>query len=176
MVPVEENPRIGGDMAALRCITAGWLASAALVAAAAAHAEDSAPKPAVGAVRPQEGRISFANEGGIRDWQADGDRGIWVQDNHKRWYYGRFMSRCTGLQFVHAVRFKTGATGELDRFGAVRARDTGSCTFTSFTVSEGPPKKEKKAAGKHPQPAPQASAPAAAAPETAPAALAAPPR
>lgn len=162
-------------MASLRCIAAGWLASAALLAAAAAHAGESAAKPAAGANKPQEGRISFANEGGIRDWQADGDRGIWVQDNHKRWYYGRFMSTCTGLQFVHAVRFKTGATGELDRFGAVRARDTGHCTFTSFTVSDGPPKKAKKAAGTVTPSAPPATAPATAAPETAPATPAPPP-
>ncbi|MCC7461827.1 MAG: hypothetical protein IT480_05110 [Gammaproteobacteria bacterium] len=158
-------------MARLHCNPAGWLASAALVIAGAVCATEPAAssdgtaapdtaKPALAANRPQEARIAFANEGGIRDWQADGERGIWVQDNHRRWYYGRFMSACTGLQFVHAVRFKTGAAGELDRFGAVRARDTGNCTFTSFTVSEGPPRKDRKGAGKGTAPTPAPTAPA----------------
>lgn len=132
-------------MARLRATAAGCLAAATLLAAATAGAADPAPKAAAG--KPQEASIPFANEGGIRDWQADGDRGIWVQDNHRRWYYGKFMSPCTGLHFVYAVRFRTGPAGELDRFGAVRARDTGNCTFTSFTASEGPPKKDRKPAG-----------------------------
>ena len=129
-------------MAHLRNTTVGCLAAAALAAAAVAGSAEPAPKAAT--AKPQEASIPFANEGGIRDWQADGDRGIWVQDNHRRWYYGRFMAPCTGLQFVYAVRFKTGPAGELDRFGAVRARDTGNCTFASFTASDGPPKKAKK--------------------------------
>jgi hypothetical protein len=146
--------RIGGDMPSLRDIATVCLATAALAVAAAAGGEETAPKAAATPGKPREARISFANEGGIRDWQADGDRGIWVQDNHKRWYYGKFMAPCTGLQFVYAVRFKTGAAGELDRFGAVRARDTGNCTFTSFTESDGPPRKAKKGAGQAPGPAP----------------------
>ena len=141
-------------MSTLRTIATLCLATAALGLATAASGEEPAPKAAATPAKPREARISFANEGGIRDWQADGDRGIWVQDNHRHWYYGKFMSPCTGLQFVYAVRFKTGAAGELDRFGAVRARDTGNCTFTSFTESEGPPKKPKKGAGQEAQPAP----------------------
>lgn len=154
------------DIAALS-LAAGALAASALMAsapAAAASGEEAAQKPAAAAAKPREARISFANEGGIRDWQADGDRGIWVQDNHRRWYYGKFMSPCTGLQFVYAVRFKTGAAGELDRFGAVRARDTGNCTFTSFTESEGPPKKANKGAAKGAGSAPASAAPASTAP------------
>ena len=156
-------------MASSRYIPAACTAAAILMIAGMAHGEDAAPKPA--AAKPKEARIAFANEGGIRDWQADGDRGIWVQDNHKHWYYGKFMSPCTGLQFVYAVRFRTGAAGELDRFGAVRARDTGNCTFTSFTESEAPPRK----AGKKPADKPGAKAPEAAPAPAAPAPQATPP-
>jgi hypothetical protein len=150
-------------MASLRYSTAAFLAAVALGATAVVNGAETAPAAAAGAAKPQEASIPFANEGGIRDWQADGVRGIWVQDNHRRWYYGRFLSPCIGLQFVYAVRFRTGPGGELDRFGAVRARDTGNCTFTSFTLSEGPPKKPaKKPEAKSAPHAPAASAPPAA--------------
>jgi hypothetical protein len=143
----------------------GWIASAALLAAARlAMAEATpTPKPAAGATRPQEASIPFANRGGIRDWQADSDRGMWVQDNHNHWYYGRFMGPCLGLQFAEAVRFRTGPTDQLDRWSSVRARDTGNCTFTSFVRSDGPPKKaDKKPKVKAAQPAaPVTPAPAA---------------
>jgi hypothetical protein len=135
----------------------GWIASAALLAAAGlAMAEATpTPKPTAGAARPQEASIPFANHGGIRDWKADSDRAMWVQDNHNHWYYGRFMGPCLGLQFAEAVRFRTGPSDELDRRSSVRARDTGNCTFTSFLRSDGPPKKADK------KPKVKAAAPAA---------------
>jgi hypothetical protein len=145
----------------------GWIASAALLAAAGlAMAEATpTPKPVAGAARPPEASIAFANRGGIRDWQADSDRGMWVQDNHNRWYYGRFMGPCLGLQFAEAVRFRTGASDQLDRWSSVRARDTGNCTFTSFVLSDGPPRKvdrkPKVKAAQPAVPAPVTPAPAA---------------
>jgi len=120
----------------------GWIAAALIVAVGLARADAAAASPdvAAGTARPEEASIPFASHGGVRDWRADGDRGIWVQDLGRQWYYGRFMSPCIGLQFAEAVRFKTGPAGELDRWSLVRARDTGNCVFTSFVRSDGPPK------------------------------------
>ena len=42
-------------------------------------------------------RRRFADHGGINDWHADGTRGIWVQGIHRDWFYGTFMTACTGL-------------------------------------------------------------------------------
>jgi len=146
----------------------GWVAFAALLAASGLAMAETTPRPkeAAGAAKPQEASIPFANHGGIRDWRADGDRGMWVQDSHNRWYYGRFMAPCTGLQFAEAVRFKTSPSDQLDRWSFVRARDTGNCAFSSFARSDGPPKKiDKKPKVKTVEPAsPAPATPATAAP------------
>lgn len=146
----------------------GWIAAAILISAVGLARADAAAPPqdaAAAKAKPEDASIPFASHGGIRDWRADGDRGIWVQDIHNKWYYARFMSPCIGLQFAEAVRFKTGPAGELDRWGAVRARNTGNCVFTSFVRSDGPPKK----AGKKPQAGEAAPATPAAPAPTAPA-------
>jgi len=130
---------------------AGAGAVAALVAlcgAGGALAQGSPAAKEAAASKPEEAAIHFANHGGIYDWQADGDQGMWVQDVHRHWYYGRFMSPCIGLQFAEAVRFRTGPSDVLDRWSSVRAHGTGNCAFVSFVKSEGPPRKaSKKAAG-----------------------------
>jgi len=94
---------------------------------------------AVETARPAEAYIPFANLGGIYDWQADRDRGIWVQDVHHHWYYAKFMSPCLGLPFAFRVGFVTEPTGALNRWSSVRVRDSGRCYFTSFERSAGPP-------------------------------------
>jgi hypothetical protein len=132
-----------------RVASAALLAATGLAMAAALPAENAA-----GAARPQEASIPLANQGGIRDWRADKDRGIWIRDSHDRWYYGRFTAPCTGLPFAATVRFKTGPSGELDRRGFVRARDTDNCAFTSLVRSDGPPQKaDKKQEAKAAEPA-----------------------
>lgn len=82
--------------------------------------------------------IPFANRGGIRDWAADRDRGLWVQDVHRNWYYAKLMGPCIGLNFAHAVGFDTGPMGTLDRFSAIVVPGTGRCVVQSFTPSDGP--------------------------------------
>lgn len=92
----------------------------------------------------KDASIAFADHGGIHDWQADRDVGMWVQDSHLKWYYARFMSPCLGLRFAEGVGFVTGPGGNLDRFGAVKVRGEQRCVFTSFEASPGPPKPKAK--------------------------------
>lgn len=98
--------------------------------------------------------IAFARLN-IRDWRADGEKGLWVQAAGGAWYYGSFSFPCQGLQFKNALRFNYGATGELDRWGGVQTREAGKCPFKTFETSTGPPVPQQ------PQPAAPATAPAA---------------
>jgi len=98
-----------------------------------------------------EGRIAFANRrDGISTWQADGERGIWVQGPNRQWYYGKFMSTCIGLDFAeNRLGFNTEPNGDFDKFSFVVVRDgfPERCQLTSLVTSNGPPTaKQRKAA------------------------------
>ena len=116
-----------------------WL-SAALLAGTAGAAPPPSPELA----------IPFANHGGIYDWQADGERGLWVQDIHKHWYYAKLMAPCIGLNFALTLGFDTRPSGEFDRFSFIRVPHEGLAgrgAVTSVVASDGPPSRRK------PQPA-----------------------
>ena len=91
-----------------------------------------------------EASIPFASRGGIRDWSADGDRGLWMQAVSRKWYYAQFMGRCTGLAFATALGFDTRNLSVFDRWSAVVVPGYSRCTLTSLTPSEGPPRKGSK--------------------------------
>ncbi len=133
---------------------------AAMVTAGAAIAGADKPAP------PQNVTIPFADRHGIEDWQADGDRGLWILSRDHKWYYARFFAPCFGLQFHATLRFKFGAAGELDRWSEVSTGDSGRCAFTSLVASDGPPPKAKasKPVAAPAAPTPAAPTPAAPAP------------
>jgi hypothetical protein len=122
-----------------------------LIAAAFAQGCATAPapqaQPAPTGLAREETSIPFVSHQAIRDWEADGQEGIWVQDVRKKWYYGKLMAPCTGLDFATRVAFVTrGST--LDRFASVVVPDYEyqRCNLNSFTASDAPPpKKERKA-------------------------------
>jgi hypothetical protein len=87
--------------------------------------------------------IAFANHGGIWNWQADKDQGLWVQSNSRQWYYAKFMGPCIGLDFANAVGFDTRPMGTFDRFSAVVVPNWGKCQVRSFELSDGPPARQK---------------------------------
>lgn len=122
----------------------------ALIASAATANAGAAPDKAPA----DQAAIPFANHDGINDWKADGDRGLWVQDRSRQWYYAKLLGPCSGLDFAQAIGFDTGPGGTLDRFGAIVVRDgpqaSQRCTFTSFAKSPPPSKsgKPKQVQGK----------------------------
>jgi hypothetical protein len=124
---------------------------AALVLALALHparaAESGAANAPAGALpKPEapEAWIPFADHGGIWNWEADGERGLWVQSSHRTWYYGAFSGPCVGLQFHEALKFRFSPSGTLDRFSEVETGDSGGrCWFKSFKASEAPPRSDK---------------------------------
>jgi hypothetical protein len=109
-------------------------------------AEDSVPPP-------KDVEIPFANRGGIRDWQADRDRGVWIQDAHNRWYYAELLGPCLGLDFANAIAFDTRPSGTFDRFSSIIVpRDRSRCSVKSLRMSGPPPSHRNKRAKIAPPP------------------------
>jgi hypothetical protein len=106
----------------------------AAVSLGSAFAADTAATP--------QASIPFADHGGIWNWQADGDKGLWVQSNNRKWYYAKFMGPCIGLDFANSVGFDTRPMGTFDRFSAVVVPRWGKCHLQSLELSEGPPRKK----------------------------------
>lgn len=130
------------------------LATLSLGIGAAAAAADKAPLP------PQAS-IPFVNIGNsIRDWQADGRDGLWIQDLRRQWYYAQLLSPCMGLDFATGIGFKTRGSDTLDRFSEVIVPREQSCQIMSLSKSDTPPparKKHKKTAA---EASPEAEIPA----------------
>lgn len=85
--------------------------------------------------------IAFVNSGSsIRQWQADADTGIWVQDARQQWYYASLIAPCQGLEFAARVGFATRGVDTLDRFASVVVPGYSRCPIDSFTRSEAPPR------------------------------------
>ena len=99
---------------------------------------------AIAAPAVPEASIPFASHGGIRDWEADRDKGVWVQDIHRNWYYAKLMGPCFGLNFAQTIGFDTHPMGRFDRFSAIVVPGSGKCQVQSFTASDPPlPLKER---------------------------------
>ena len=96
------------------------------------------------ASKAPETSIPFAQHGGIRDWKADRDRGLWIQDTRRHWHYAQFMGRCSGISFATTIAFDTHPIGTFDRFSSVYVPYGGRCSLQSVTASEGPPRKKKR--------------------------------
>ncbi|MEO6186599.1 MAG: DUF6491 family protein, partial [Steroidobacteraceae bacterium] len=85
----------------------------------------------------------------IRDWQADGRDGLWIQDVRRQWYYAQLLAPCMGLDFATGIGFDTRSGGSLDRFSQIVVPHEQRCQIMSLTKSDTPPparKKKKKAA------------------------------
>ena len=90
-----------------------------------------------------EAKIVFANNGGIQDWEADSDKGIYLQDRHRQWYYARLMSPCFDLPFAQTIGFNTEPNGTFDKFSSIKvSRHT--CNVTSLVRSDPPQGKKGK--------------------------------
>jgi hypothetical protein len=103
-------------------------------------------KPAVH-VWPELGvdaSISFPNYGAIRNFEADGNDGIWIEDQQRRWYYGEILGGCQGLNFATGIGFDAGGSARFDKFSRIIV-DGDICQLSSFVTAEKPPsRKERK--------------------------------
>jgi hypothetical protein len=143
-----KNPRIR------HCATLLVLGAASTLSLGAVAAEEAAkPLPAV------QASIPFVDHHNLRDWQADGMDGLWIQDQRRNWYYAKVLGPCIGLDWALSIGFDTGgASGQLDKFSSIIVPNEGRCQITSLTRSEAPPpsvkKKKRKVIDEAAKPAP----------------------
>lgn len=80
----------------------------------------------------------------IRNFEADGDKGIWIEDVQRRWYYGAFKGRCTRLERARGLGYDTGGSSTFDKSSTIFVDDD-FCMLSSFVTSEKPlSRKERK--------------------------------
>jgi hypothetical protein len=96
----------------------------------------------------KETSIPFVGTIGLYNFAPDGDRGVWLQDQQRRWYYARVLGPCTGLPFATRIGVDTRFGGtQFDRTGILLV-DRDRCPINSLVASNGPPPKAKKAKNK----------------------------
>jgi hypothetical protein len=125
---------IEGEFVKLR--GSGVVLFLAAFAGGAVHANEAASRSTA-----PEASIPFVRHGGIRNWEADRNRGVWIQDIHRNWYYATLIAPCFGLDFATSLGFDAGPTGDFDRFSAIVVPREGRCPVRSFVASDGPPGK-----------------------------------
>ncbi|MBS0353842.1 MAG: hypothetical protein JSR83_08055 [Proteobacteria bacterium] len=113
-------------------VVIGWLGLAA--------AEDDASK--VEQTDAPQLSIPYANRHGIRDWVAEDDSTLLIQDNFKKWYRVRLMAPSRYLPYAEHIGFVTGPSGVLDNTGAVVVRGQ-KTPVVSITASEGPKRQRR---------------------------------
>lgn len=126
----------------IRTLAIAMLVAASLAVPVAAKQQDRAwPADKLG----KETSIPFIGTIGLYNFEADGDRGVWLQDQQRRWYYATVVGPCTGLPFAVRIGVDTRFGGsQLDRTGTLLV-DRQRCPINSLVASNGPPPKAKKA-------------------------------
>jgi hypothetical protein len=85
-------------------------------------------------------RGSFVSHARLRNWLADGERGLWIQGGNAEWFYARFSAACHGLNSTNSLMFDTGSSGNIDRATSVVLPGGGRCEMQTLAPSAGPPK------------------------------------
>ena len=90
-----------------------------------------------------EAEIAFPNYGAIRNFEADGNDGIWLEDRQRRWYYARLAGGCQELNFARGIGFDTRGSPRFDRFSSIIVRGD-KCPVLSLVTADKPlPRKER---------------------------------
>jgi hypothetical protein len=80
----------------------------------------------------------------IRNFEADEDRGVWIEDQQRRWYYARLIGICPGLKFAQGIGFDTRGSSRFDRSSLLLV-DGDHCAIESLVTSKRPlPRKERE--------------------------------
>lgn len=115
----------------------------ALAVATFAHPALARKRPPAPVELGKETSIPFIGTIGLYNFEADGDRGVWLQDQRRKWYYASISGACTGLPFANRIAVDTRFGGtSLDRTGVLLV-DGQRCYIDSLVTSAGPPKKVK---------------------------------
>jgi Family of unknown function (DUF6491) len=88
--------------------------------------------------------IVFPNDGAIRNFEANGNDGIWLEDRQRRWYYATLAGGCQDLNFAESIGFDTRGSSRFDKFSAIIVRGD-TCPVVSVVTAEKPlPHKERQ--------------------------------
>ncbi len=108
------------------------LALALATAPFAIAAEDSPPRE-VGV----EGEISFPALGGIRNFRADSDRGVWLEDRQRNWYYASFLGTCPEIRFAQGIGIDTRGSVRFDKYSKILVRGN-VCAIATLVTADKP--------------------------------------
>jgi hypothetical protein len=111
-----------------------WGAAALGGAASAAGAAEPAAKPA-------EAQILFANHGGIQDWHALDDKGLYVRGQDRQWYYATLFASCFRPAHRQRGSFVPAPGRGFDKFSAVVVEGS-KCPVVFLVKSDPPPQKD----------------------------------
>lgn len=104
----------------------------------AAHAEP-APRE-VG----EEATIAFPAHGGVRNFRADTDRGVWIEDQRRNWYYASFIGTCRDIRWVDAIAIDTYGSSRLDKHSRIIAGND-VCQISRLLTADKPlPEREQR--------------------------------
>lgn len=102
------------------------------------------PEPHIWPELGVEARIVFPNQGAIRDFEPDGNDGIWLEDRQRRWYYAELLGGCQELNFAQAIGFDTRGSASFDKFSSIIVRGD-RCAIASLVTANKPlPRKERQ--------------------------------
>lgn len=107
-------------------------------------AQAKMPEPHIWPELGVEARIVFPNQGAIRDFEPDGNDGIWLEDRQRRWYYAELLGGCQELNFAQAIGFDTRGSASFDKFSSIIVRGD-RCAIASLVTANKPlPRKERQ--------------------------------
>lgn len=91
----------------------------------------------------QEARIPFAALGGIQNWVADGETGLYIEGLHHQWYHAKLMSHCLDLPFTERIGFVVEPDESFNKFSAIVVRHH-VCQVASMVKSDRPSTASRK--------------------------------
>ena len=114
------------------------LAAGAVLAAPALAGPKSPPPPA-----GEEVRIPFANLGGVRNFHANDDDVVYIEDHRRRWYRAEIAGPCIGLPWAMKIAIDTRGSSTFDRFSSLLVEGD-RCMLRSLTRSEPPTRRSSR--------------------------------
>lgn len=121
-------------MSRVLCIT---MAAAAL-ATVPAFAESKEREVGV------EASIAFPSNGGVRNFRVDDDRGVWIEDSRRNWYYARFIGNCRDIRWADAIGIDTRGSLRFDRNSRI-VTESDVCAIDTLVTADKPlPIKEQR--------------------------------
>lgn len=107
-----------------------------------------AKKPAPARELGVDARIAFPDTN-IRNFEADGRNGLYIQDARRNWYYATLDGSCLDLPQAITLGFETRGISALDTGSYVLAKGpfgVDRCMITDLVTSAAPPTKAEKKA------------------------------